>query len=707
MCIHRFIRIGLIVTFGILAGAAAVPEQERTQPQTQPDIPIVKPGFDSHQFAVQTRAFMLRYCLDAYKQYGRRDPKWDEAALKYVDGTARSFAAFRGIPLADQPGALPRQDGIREGRRLIEAGCDDSIVNWTFGLLTIRDGPTEETKLAFKRSVEGLEAGPYDPYVKMLAWACYGQCLPLNSAEQKAAFEKCWQNRMACMFRNSNDPMTTRIIYDDSLERMEHRELKMLADRAKAEPDPDPWMYAMVMGRVEMDEAAAARDSDGGEQDAAKHNQQAAKYLIEAHRLHPDYPEAAALMIDVAFHGDKTLTPRQWFDRAVAAYFDYMPAYFKYEHTLRHSEPNTEANMLAFGVECLNTNRFDTDIPHRLIDILRDIHWRTGDYDLWKKPETFALIERCFEGEIAYRRQHRSFDLEYMQSYYAAMAWRCARYDVAKKILDGMSGHYATAPWKWLNTRAAFAVPQIYAYASSARPAIEAADACWEEDRWADAIDAYKSAAPLVADDPMALHYVNSRLKVLDWANAFAEGRTIHLTPAKDLSGWQIVDGKWSVDEKGRIIGQSDASGLILLADFPFGHQWELRGTVDLSDNPAYPVVNAAIFSRYVSNDDLWAYLVWPHQNRIMASNNFTMGYPKQHATGPVFHFVAQRWENQFAFFIDGELVFSRKYSYMVDMNPPIGIGAYYPKPHDYTACFSDLTFRSITHPPDWLGQTH
>lgn len=706
MCIHRFIRIGLIVTFGILAGAAAVQEQERTQPQTQPDIPIVKPGFDSHQFAVQTREYLLRCCLDAYKQYGRRDPKWDEAALKYVDGAARYLAIVGDIATRDQPGHLSEKGIISEGRRLIEAGCDDPMVNWLFARMAARTDTGEEVKKAFHCAAEGFDAGPYDPYLRASAWVGYGNCLPRDCDEQKAAFEKVWRNRLIYLFKNSDEPASARAVYAISLRYMQPYELKKLANLASSVHDPDPWMYAMVMGRFEMDEAAAARDRDDGEQDAAKHNQQAAKYLLEAHRLHSDRPEAAALMIDVAFHGDKTLTPRQWFDCAVAAYFDYILAYIRYEHTLWHGE-NSEADMLAFGVECLNTDRFDTDVPYRLIDILRDIHWRTGDYELWEKPETFALVERYFEGQVAYDKQYRAPNLEYMQSYYAAVAWRCARYNVAKTILDGMSGHYATEPWKWVETRAAFAVPQIYAYASSARPTIESADACWEEDRWADAIDAYKSAAPLVADDPMALHYVNSRLKVLDWANAFAEGRTIHLTPAKDLAGWQIVDGKWSVDEKGRIIGRSDSSGLILLADFPFGHQWELRGTVDLSDNPAHQVVNAAIFSRYATLNDLWAYLVWPHQNSIMASNNFTMGYPKQHATGPVFHFVAQRWENQFAFFIDGELVFSRKYSYMVDMNPPIGIGAYYRNQSDYTVRFSDLTFRSIAHPPDWLGQTH
>jgi hypothetical protein len=95
----------------------------------------------------------------------------------------------------------------------------------------------------------------------------------------------------------------------------------------------------------------------------------AREHLIEAWRLHPEFPEAAVRLIALTndIGGAAGEAPRFWFDEAVAVQFDLQEAYQCFLETLRQENGGTHEQMLAFGMECAATKRFDTEVPGVLL----------------------------------------------------------------------------------------------------------------------------------------------------------------------------------------------------------------------------------------------------------------------------------------------------------------------------------------------------
>jgi hypothetical protein len=94
--------------------------------------------------------------------------------------------------------------------------------------------------------------------------------------------------------------------------------------------------------------------------------------LTEAWRLHPDYPEAANLMIEDSLGGAGLAAMRTWFDRALSAQIDHPGAWNKMRWGLRPRWYGSRPAELALGKAAVNTGRFDTDVPLKYFDFVTD-----------------------------------------------------------------------------------------------------------------------------------------------------------------------------------------------------------------------------------------------------------------------------------------------------------------------------------------------
>src|SRR5438552_1408112 len=95
----------------------------------------------------------------------------------------------------------------------------------------------------------------------------------------------------------------------------------------------EPWMLNLIGGVYHIQAAWAARGrgfadtvTPEGCQGFGRHLAAARQCLNKAMALEPKFPEAAAYMIEVSM-GQDDGQERIWFDRAVAAQIDYLPAY--------------------------------------------------------------------------------------------------------------------------------------------------------------------------------------------------------------------------------------------------------------------------------------------------------------------------------------------------------------------------------------------
>ena len=152
--------------------------------------------------------------------------------------------------------------------------------------------------------------------------------------------------------------------------------------------------------------------------------------------MHPEFPEAAGHMISIQKILGGSKSEREWFDLAVNAQFDYMTAYNNYLWSIRPRWGGSHEEMLAFGIACLNTERYDTDVPEIFLKGIRDV---SSEYTIrkWTQPfreaGIYKKVQKYFEGIL----NEPSKELKYYRnkSSYVLYAWLCGEYKDAKEMM--------------------------------------------------------------------------------------------------------------------------------------------------------------------------------------------------------------------------------------------------------------------------------
>lgn len=151
----------------------------------------------------------------------------------------------------------------------------------------------------------------------------------------------------------------------------------------------DPWLMHFSLGNYYRDvgwhyrgRGMAGTVTEEGWRRVNENLPLSALHFRHAWLLDPTIPDAPGEMIFVSGAGfDKLTSPYQWFLRSTSARFDYWKAYYWLLEMLSDRwGPGVEAQ-LAFGEQCLATNRFDTSVPFEAIATVKK-YW--GDA---KDPE--------------------------------------------------------------------------------------------------------------------------------------------------------------------------------------------------------------------------------------------------------------------------------------------------------------------------------
>ena len=147
------------------------------------------------------------------------------------------------------------------------------------------------------------------------------------------------------------------------------------------------WAKECMLGKLHVSWAWLARGTswssevtDAGWEGMQEHLTEAKTHLQKAHDLHPDRPEAASEMIRVVMGesgGAEEL--RAWFDRAIAAQFDYLGAYsgLIYASTTRWG--GSDELILALGKRFAETERYDTIVPDQFFYACKQIAVEVGN----------------------------------------------------------------------------------------------------------------------------------------------------------------------------------------------------------------------------------------------------------------------------------------------------------------------------------------
>lgn len=498
--------------------------------------------------------YHTRVIVEAYKGVGTRNPAWNEAAVRcltdYVSHIDR-------LPKAPDATALAAQ-----GKALVDAGCDDPQVLYVTGTMLHQFERFPEAEAVLRRAVSGFEAGKHPRIRARLA--------PRRLLEVCAATgggkpeERARWSELAVRW-------TAEALGDGSIAPGESRAALTELDKgwaafyadkypliAAALPaNADGYVAAMLKGRhaLRLGNAAGARAA-----------------FTEAWKAHPDYPEAPAAMIALADAAPlKGETPRLWFDRAVAAQLDFPPAYQAYRETLRENPAR-----YAFGLECLRTRRFDTDVPMEFLTALRAIDRRGPSRAYWRTEKTWPAMKALCAG---YAKTGRGGDANWYRTLQAAAAWYSRRYPEARAQLDALGVGVQPEVFACVfGARYDLAAPEIYALSGPAAAKITLAQAL-ESRKRPEAMKIYTVLLGKLTDE-REKRFIRQRLYELQVADKLARGAWIDITPDANLADWTNCGGTWTVTKNGLLKGASGRDGLLLVCDRDFGERVEVRGEI-------------------------------------------------------------------------------------------------------------------------------
>ena len=314
------------------------------------------------------KKFRSRFCVDQYKAYGTRDPKWDDAALTFLNDYQK-FAL-------DEPGKKSISDLIKSGKAVIDVGCTDPFVKSFYAYTLAMDGKLKEAEASLEDIISEMQSSKY-PKVCMAKLPC--ELILIKEANKTLTPED--QTKLTDLAIK----MTIESFSDGSYKKGEERfqidvipvasdkkpnwknYLKLLNEK----PPTSPYVHKVLAGRCHIKIGWEHRGggyadtvSESGWKGLFENLRKARELLVEAANLHPEYPEAPTEMITVVMsEEDPTESTRYWFDRAVAAQFDYIPAYNKYCLSIWPRWGGSIEQMYEFGLECAKTERYDTEVP--------------------------------------------------------------------------------------------------------------------------------------------------------------------------------------------------------------------------------------------------------------------------------------------------------------------------------------------------------
>lgn len=282
--------------------------------------------------------------------------------------------------------------------RLRELGCDDAVVQLISADVAFHQRKTELAQRHLAAATKGLGGDKVSPLLRHLL---HNSHFVVHSAtQQQPLAREAAAARDACLVE-----LAATATFDGGKERF-YLDLVLQSWNGRVGPDDlaaiermeksagKPCyallvlraMYHNTMAWAARGQGPANSVSDADRRAFGEHLDAATQLLTQAHQAYPQHPEAPTGMLkNLGPAGAEPLVLRQWFDRAVAAQFDWKDAYLSYLHYLQPRWGGSQRALRDFGRECLATARFDTEVPSVYRLATHYVTLGTGDpTSVWK-----------------------------------------------------------------------------------------------------------------------------------------------------------------------------------------------------------------------------------------------------------------------------------------------------------------------------------
>jgi hypothetical protein len=677
-------------------------------------------------------AWFERNVIQAYRKVGHRSPKWDAAAEAFLRESAPSF-------LGPAPEATP--DLRARAKTILEAGCDDpTVLYFAARAWAAKDNQSREASELLERAVAGMHDTAYPRGVARFVASGLRQDYEQRQegTGKRAALDPVelrWfkESLTDGSYAPDEDVVFATHFLSGTGNWFYRRNLAAVGSAIESTAWIDPWVRLLLAGERHSDEAWNARGwryANQVQTEEWKGMQEsltsARKALTESWRRRPDRPEAATAMIPVAMAGaDRAETPRLWFDRAVAARFDYIPAYRRFLNALRWRWSGDPDALLAFARECAATRRFDTEVPlqaYRAVEQIESDAFEEarheGEFDdpeqarqaaaaavlppsPYKRDDVYELVSTVL---MRYRRNPGTVRWQRYAAYQVEVDYKAERYEAARKVLDEISG--VLEPEAREKVGGPLPEARIYALASPLGSDVRHAEDLYRAgkvDETLVLLGKARAAAP-----PQAFPYFDQRVAAARIEADMAGGRPATLFSTRTLAGWTPVNGTWKVEGDGALVVTSDARGHLIIGDARVGSDIEISADIEVASTSNGQFQAGIVLGRDISiwTRDWLCFRVkkTAHEGEVayFSQNFFQPPRAIPHPVGLESHVVVQSWAGHLWAYVDGTPVvtdYVPEWGMTRSGDAQVGFGAYV-NDNTIVVRYRNIRLRRLSAPP-------
>lgn len=366
------------------------------------------------------------------------------------------------------------------------------------------------------------------------------------------------------------------------------------------------WLRDTLLGQVEIRSAWQGRGdewsanvTDKGWKIFDEHMKPARDHLVRAWKANPAVPWAATMMITatMAGYGETGADERVWFDRAIAAVFDYDDAYDNLNWAYRPRWGGSHEKMLAFGAACAATERYDTRVPSRLFKIIKDVAKELPDRSaVHQDPELCRQVVKLQQALLQNAKSES--DIHYYRSFLVANAFLARDYATAHEQYallkqpihweaDARLKEFGQLSFLWGGMLEAQDVPEAFA-------TLQKAEVAYNDHRLPEARSMYQELmkSPPLAECKKTLKLARIRLAAIAVELRLATGEWVHLADNERKLLWQPDwgNGWWNYAE-GELSYRAAKAGELgrIILNARIGREFEVRARLDNSAELSHP----------------------------------------------------------------------------------------------------------------------
>jgi len=533
----------------------------------------------------QTRDFLVRQFVDGYDTSGSRNPACDTQSIQLI----KAWIAEKYGPSVDtnSPGAVALADDLATN-----PACADPVVLTVAGINSVE---WHEGIRRLQLAVKGFENSKYKAFPQFFATVTladkFDNYSPNVGTLDQSSLKELKESFMDGSLRSEDQSSIGEILVFGWGKSFFERNGTEICSIMKSSGKSFQWLDLVLEGENQITEAWRARGngyangvSAEGWRGFHEHLAEARKNFIEAWKLRPDLPLAPDRMMTVSLGDSDLAEMRLWFDRTVAVQVDYPDAWSEMRWGLRPRWNGNQKAMRAFGIAAVNTGRFDTDVPRKLLTVIRDIEEERGTLsgeNIYGEDDIWPYLRQMYEGYIAEPSQ--SANLVSWRDNYATVAFLAGKYDVARMQLEALNWQPNPADFKGWDVDLSLMPLEVAARTGPDGEQVKIA----ESDRIAgdisQALKIYTDLSSETNADDRTEKFARCRSASLQMEQSLKNGGWVDFLPQSDNDpNWEFVWGKPHRLSDGALEVESGENGHFLYSRARVGEDFEVRGQFEV-----------------------------------------------------------------------------------------------------------------------------